>query len=263
MLARQQISNPLVMNFTRRHKFSVIRLPLIFLLATLILIVSIHFVLRESQWLTLLMLISGLLLLIAPPLTAGVAASHTVRRVTEREYELLVLTTLTNRTLARGHLWAALAKMQSVMGLTIGLVPALIVGFVATYIEARRFYDYSYGQMLDPVYKEVETNGPTIVAVGLAIGLVGMNWLGASLGVGLGLWWRNRLATVMAISTLCMCQLAATMGIVYLVLGIQTTDFQAVTLTPTPSLVMLTLTLMLLPFAAAAIFMRFAERHAR
>ncbi len=175
---------------------------------------------------SVILLLMGLLVtILTPPIVAGVAVVLTSRDLHSGTYELMHVTTLSETTLVQGYVFAALHRVRFLLALVVGLMPALAVGMVQVGIAvAVIFYSimvhpdpgYQYGPYgtspgLDPAH----ITGPALACMAIVVGLWGLNWQAAALGVGLSLRWRG---SIMAIIAAPMITLLIAIGLPVLVL---------------------------------------------
>ncbi len=224
--------NPLVERLTRRGKWPSGRaaLWLAFGLGLASLAVATWETLRmESDQPGLasmiLLALAWLLTILTPPITAVFATILVSRDARSETYDLLHVTTLSEAALVRGYVFAALHRVRVLLALIVGLMPALAVGMVQVGIAvAVIFYsimlypypgyqDGPYGASpgLDPVH----VTGPALACMAIAIGLWGLNWPAAALGVGLALRWRES-AVVTIVAPMAMLLIATSLPLLVL-----------------------------------------------
>jgi hypothetical protein len=145
--------------------------------------------------------------LAAPFITAAGAASGTRRAVRVDHYEVIWLTPLSNTTLVRAHVFAALYRARYMLGGLVALMPFLIVEvFHAQVALQAHLYFYAPDP---PTYWEGVV--PALLALVVVMGLWGLVFLGAAIGVRMALLRRDpHMAVVAALaltggSMLCPC----------------------------------------------------------
>ncbi len=208
--------NPLMERLARRGRWPSVRaaLWLAFGLGLAGLAVTTRATLRmESDQLdlssTILLALAWLVTILSPPITSVVATILVSRDASSEMYELLRLATLSEAVLVKGYVFAALHRVRVLLALVVGLMPALAVGMVQVgilvavilYSIMLDYYAYFQDELyrissgIDPACVTV----PALACMAIAIGLWGLNWPAAALGVGLALRWRGRIiATIIA-----------------------------------------------------------------
>ncbi len=208
--------NPLVERLTRRGRWPSVRaaLWLAFGLGLAGLAVTTWETLRmESDKLgafsTILLALAWLVTILSPPITSVVAIILVSRDASSEMYKLLRLTTLSEAMLVKGYVFAALHRVRVLLALVVGLMPALAVGMVQVsilitvifYSIMLNYYAYFQDELyrissgIDPACVTV----PSLACMAIVIGLWGLNWPAAALGVGLALRWRGRvIVTIIA-----------------------------------------------------------------
>ena len=209
--------NPLVERLTRRGRWPSVRaaLWLAFGLGLAGLAVTTRATLRMESVQpdlssTILLALVWLVTILSPPITSVVAIILVSRDASSEMYELLRLTTLSKAVLVKGYVFAALHRVRVLLALVVGLMPALTVGMLqvsilvavifysimldySVYLQEDELYRISSG--IDPAYM----TGQSLACMAIAIGLWGLNWPAAALGVGLALRWRGRvIVTIIA-----------------------------------------------------------------
>jgi hypothetical protein len=155
----------------------------------------------EMDPLSAVLLVTAVVLtLLTPPIVASVATNLTARDVSSEPYELVQLTTLPRASLVHGYVFAALYRMRLLISLTVGLMPALVIGLVQISLLVLVTV---YTSNMAPFPEQ--TIPLSLEWVALVIGLWGMIYLAAASGVGLAIRWRgsvlaNILAPLLALS---------------------------------------------------------------
>ena len=208
--------NPVVARLTRRGKWPSARaaLWLAFGLGLASLAITTWETLHmESDKLgtfsTVLLVLVLLVTILSPPITAVVATILASRDVRNEMHELLRVTTLSEATLVKGYVFAALHRMRILLMLVVGLMPALAVGMVQVGILVSVIFysmmlppppyslDGTYGS--PPGIDSADVTGPALASIAFSIGLWGLHWLAAALGVGLALrWGGSTMVTIIA-----------------------------------------------------------------
>ena len=160
--------------------------------------------------------VGGLLLLLAilavPAWHAFLAALLTIRDVTQPHYELLMLTTISNRALVRSYFHSTLHRASATIVYVIGAVPALLSVLVLIFLLAAQFASP------DAETKAFirDTFELCIFILMSLLGLWGMNRWSVALGVlmGLGLR-RDLLGTLVAV----LASMASLATVVYIAFG--------------------------------------------
>jgi hypothetical protein len=130
-----------------------------------------------------------------PLFMASTSARLTVSYARSQEYPLLCVSAIPDSKIANGHVHAMLRYARAPLILTLGLTPAfeiMLTYFVwlFTYYSHRWVgYDGAFAHtdlgVLGIVLKYA------LVTTALGLGLLGINLLAITLGVGYGLWWRR------------------------------------------------------------------------
>jgi hypothetical protein len=132
--------------------------------------------------------------LAAPFITAAGAAWGTRRAVRVDHYEVIWLTPLSNIALVRAHVFAALYRVRTMLGGLIALMPFLVVEVFHTelVLQARLYY---YAPQPPTYWDGV---GSALLALCVAVGLWGLVFLGAAIGVRTALLGRDAGMAVVA-----------------------------------------------------------------
>jgi hypothetical protein len=142
-----------------------------------------------------------------PLFIASTAARFTVSYARSQEYPLLCVTTLSDDKIIMGHILAVLRYVRAPLALMLSLTPAFVI--MLTYIAwLFSFSDYSPLAWYDGVLAATDLGivgivlKHTLLTIALSLGLLGINLLAATLGVGFGLWWRSGIpASAAALTT--------------------------------------------------------------
>jgi hypothetical protein len=139
--------------------------------------------------------ISGWTLYLAAPfITAVGAAAGTRRAVRVDHYEVIWLTPLPNTTLVRAHAFAALYRVRYLLAALVALMPFLVVEvFHAELVLQAHLYYYA---PQPPTYWDGV--GSALLALYVALGLWGLIFLGAAIGVHMALLSRDAGMAVVA-----------------------------------------------------------------
>jgi hypothetical protein len=133
------------------------------------------------------------LTLLAPAIVASLATGLTARDVSSEPYELVQLTTLPKIALVQGYVFAALYRMRVLISLTVGLIPALVIGVVQLGLLVLVTL---YTSNMAPFLQQVVSLSLDFMAI--VIGLWGIAFLATASGVGLAIRWRgNILANIL------------------------------------------------------------------
>ena len=141
-----------------------------------------------------LMVTAVVLTLLTPSIVASVATNLTSRDVSSEPYELVQLTTLPKNALVQGYVFAALYRMRLLISLTVGLMPALVIGLVQiSFLVLVTLYTSNMAPFLEQIVPL------SLVFVATVIGLWGITFLATASGVGLAIRWRGSiLANILA-----------------------------------------------------------------
>ena len=275
--------NPLVERLARRGRWPSVRaaLCLVFGLGLASLAVTTWATLRmESVQLdlssTILLALAWLLTILTPPITSVVAIILVSHDASSEMYELLHLTTLSEAMLVKGYIFAALHRVRALLALVVGLMPALVVGMVQVSILVAVIFhsimlDYSVylqdelyriSSGIDPAY----VTGPALACMAITIGLWGLNWPAAALGVGLALRWRGRvIVTIIAPMVTLLVTLLIAISLPVLVVLLTSEEVYLSYWGQLHSAIMLAISLfaLLAPYALGAGMTRLAQRWAR
>lgn len=275
--------NPLVERLARRERWPSVRVALwlAFGLGLAGLAVATRATLRmESYQLglssTILLALAWLVTILSPPITSVVAIILVSRDASSEMYKLLRLTTLSEAALVKGYVFAALHRVRALLALVVGLMPALAVGMVqVSILVAVTFYsimlNYSAYLQEDELYRISSGIDPTFVIVqalacmAIVIGLWGLNWPAAALGVGLALRWRGRvIVTIIApMVTLLVTLLIAISSPMFVILTIEEM-YRSYWGQPHAAIMLaIPLFALLAPYALGAGMTRLAQRWAR
>lgn len=154
---------------------------------------------------------SGAVALLSPALAALVTAIASGHAVTSESYPLLLLSTLTDRDILRGHLMAAIYRLRLLWVICFALLALLWV----TIAYENRYYDCYYAYYLHPCQSLFPTlqntlDGGLIVLAGMVFG-IGFNAL--AINTALTLIFRTRRTLTAVIWSL------VTVAIVIIALG--------------------------------------------
>ncbi|MBN1120557.1 MAG: hypothetical protein JXJ17_05725 [Anaerolineae bacterium] len=146
--------------------------------------------------------VAWLLMASAPVAVALTAATLTGSDIDSEAYQLVKITGLSRRTIARGYLFAAFRRRRLLLTLTVALVPTAIVGMLASLLSTAYSQPYSNPAppSIDIVLPDV-TRTVTILSA-YAIGFLALTIILGALSVGLALWWKKQAATVAVSATL-------------------------------------------------------------
>jgi hypothetical protein len=145
-------------------------------------------------------IVAWLLMQASPVALALTAASITAGDIDGEAYQLVKITGLSPRTIARGYLIAALHRRRLLLALTLALAPTAVVGMLASLLSMAYAQPYS-----NPAPPPVEIVLPDLARTvtmlsAYAIGFLALTIILGGVGVGLALWWKNQAAAV-AVST--------------------------------------------------------------
>lgn len=155
--------------------------------------------------LTGLLILAGLVTILGPAGTALLAGVITGRDAQDRTHTLVTgLTPLTGADLVGGYRAAVLFKSRAWLIFSAGLLPLPVLGMIAIrYIETvltfatLRFAGFQIvicqPQMARVcIHREsLDLTWQSLTFLALALGLWGLNWLAAEIGIGLALWLRR------------------------------------------------------------------------
>ena len=197
--------------------------------------------------------------LLAPIVVVFFAITMTTRDVSSNTYVLMCLTSIPNRDVVSGYIYTAFYRARLLIALAVGLMPVWVVSLleydvrVAAILEASReadirlpYFLFRFERLLEP-----PTIADILVWLIAIIGLWGMNWLAASLGVAVALR-QHRMLYAVIIAPL----IIASLFIAFLWLY---PPLYMPTLESTPA----NASLPLLSYPVAYILMRFSEHWAR
>jgi hypothetical protein len=134
------------------------------------------------------------LYLAAPFITAVGAAAGTRRAVRVDHYEVIWLTPLSNITLVRAHAFAALYRVRYMLAALVTLMPFLVVEVFHAEVVLQAHLHYYMAQ--PPTYWDGV--GAALLALFVAVGLWGLIFLGAAIGVRMALLGRGSGMAVVA-----------------------------------------------------------------
>ena len=154
-----------------------------------------------------------MVVLLAPwPLAIGVpvsaalsGASLAVRDLRGGQLDLIRLSGLSAGAREGGYVWGTLYRLRAWVALSAGLMPALVYGLLLMWVVKIGAWIYRSGTLIRVPFQEwmipdVGLVPLTLAFIALALGLWGLIWLEAALGVGLALWWGSaRWATLGAL----------------------------------------------------------------
>jgi len=127
-----------------------------------------------------LVVMTGWLLHLAMPLiTASAAAAFTRHAIQTGDFELLLMTPISNEALVQALVFTALFRMRYGLALMIAFMPLLVVEMFFLFIAIETMV-YYYGPGA-PTYWGIVT--PTLAVLVILVGLWGMTVLGAAVGV--------------------------------------------------------------------------------
>ena len=143
-----------------------------------------------------------------PMFAASIAATLTARYARSSEYSLLCVTSLSDASIVKGCVLAALQRCRALLTLMLGLTPVievLLAGFAMT-VAIRHFSSWA---VYDGIVAQVDIGAwgivlkHTLATIMLALGMFGVNLLAITFGVWFGLWWHtsNLPASVAIIAT--------------------------------------------------------------
>jgi len=131
--------------------------------------------------------------LLLPLVIMVTAAIQTARDGRSQLGQLVRISPLPNTTHLQGYLFSTLHQLRLLLAAYVGLSPFLITGMMQTHIRYR-FATICYPGSscnVNAVMTPAHVAGPLIAFAGVVIAVMGINWLGAVLGVGLALWARR------------------------------------------------------------------------
>jgi hypothetical protein len=129
-----------------------------------------------------------------PMLAASIAATLTARYARSPEYSLLCVTSLSNASIVKGCVLAALRRCRALLSLMLGLTPVTEV-FLAEFAMMFAIRPYSSWTVYDGTVAQIDIGvwgialKHTLVIIMLASGMLGVNLLAIAFGVWFGLWW--------------------------------------------------------------------------
>jgi hypothetical protein len=144
--------------------------------------------------------------ILAIPLVALRTVESTVKEVTSKNYEMLVLTGLDNTRIAYGLLFCGFYRARIFLFFLLAVTPVQIIGLTFTgYIEeSKAFYTCPQNQFYtnaecaekypSPYPPLRNTIGSLVTATCLLAGGWAFLFLCSSVGLTLGLWWRHAVA---------------------------------------------------------------------
>jgi hypothetical protein len=163
-------------------------------LALISLSISLYsYLLGRGRWTAINSLLLGMAwaaTLLSPMVVTATALTLTSREARSQKGQLIRLTALPERTMAQGYIFSTLFRLRLLLMADVGLWPILIIGMLQLHIRYR-FATVCYPGSscgIEAVMRPPHVSGPLIVFTGVAIGVFGLNLLGAALGVWLGLW---------------------------------------------------------------------------
>jgi hypothetical protein len=145
-------------------------------------------------------IVAWLLMQASPVALALTAASITAGDIGSEAYQLVKITGLSQRTIARGYLMAAFHRRRLLLALTVALVPAAVVGMLAALLSMAYLQPYMIKAGPLIVFSPLDVLGPAAILIAYALGFLALTVILGAVGVGLAFWWKKR-AAVVATST--------------------------------------------------------------
>jgi hypothetical protein len=132
--------------------------------------------------------------ILTPAVAAFSGASLAARDVWNGQLDLIRLSGLRPAVRLGGYVWGTLYRLRVWIALSAGLMPALVYSLLLMWVVKIGTWIIRSGTLIRVPFQEwmIPDVGliPLMLAfIALALGLWGLIWLGAALGVGLALWW--------------------------------------------------------------------------
>jgi hypothetical protein len=150
------------------------------------------FLANRGRWTpvnTLLLDVAWTITLLSPLAITAAAAILTARDGRSQLGQLARISLLPDSTLMQGYLFSTLYRSRLLLATFIGLSPILVIGMMQLHIRYR-FATICYPGSscnVSAVMTPPHVVGPLVSFACVIIGVMGLNWLGALLGVGLAL----------------------------------------------------------------------------
>jgi hypothetical protein len=158
---------------------------------------------RSSELVGNLRVSAWALLLVAPPATAVVAALVAAQDARSEGFPLLLATGISRWQIALGYLLAALFRVRVLLALVVSSLPVVVAGVFVRFLAGDFWFGGSDGFYIPADFSpRAYVVGWTLTMTAVAVGLWGVNLLGAALGVWLGLRNRSALAAPLAAAAL-------------------------------------------------------------
>jgi hypothetical protein len=178
-------SNPLIMRTLRQPS----KLRTVWWLISIVSLFSFIGTLfyKDTRPLLTVGLLEGLLLIVNPIFAAWTAANVICSEITGEQYELVMLTTLSNMKLVEGHVFVVFYRLRLPLILTLALLPSLVV----------RLTEYIYSNYYDCIRVSSDCFRTIVLGQSLynsitVLAAIGVLIFGIVLATTLALWWRNQ-----------------------------------------------------------------------
>src|SRR5258705_935103 len=165
------------------------------------------FLVDRGRWTplyTLMFDVAWAVTLLSPLAITMTAAILTARDGRSEIGQLVRISLLSHAALMQGYLFSAFHRLRLLLTVYVGLSPLLVIGMMQIHISYR-FATICYPGSscgIDSVMAPPHIAGPLIAYAGVIIAVLGLNWLGAVLGVGLALLARRATETVIGLAAL-------------------------------------------------------------
>lgn len=142
-------------------------------------------------------LLEVLLLLANPIFASWTAATVICLEIKAEQYELVMVTTLSNMKLVEGHIFAVFYRLRLPLILTLALLPSLVV----------RLIEYAYTSYSYCVHYDTDCLRTIVLSQSLfysliLFGAIGVLIFGIVVAMILALWWRNQYAAGIGATTI-------------------------------------------------------------